>query len=260
MGRARSAATLLGILLLPAITRVSMTCGSSPSVADVVRHHRDTLTTGGGRTRFSRVGARRFPRNGSASGTSRGDRGPSSYSHARLRQGGDVGFLGPRQSGYAVEISLGAVFPRFEPGKPPPDSSTAVAEIVERVTQAPGVVHAAAISCNMPLGSSSCGTSMTAPGRELPDKGRISISGISPDYHTTRVPLRRGRLFEDTNRKAPGVAIINEAAARKYFPDESPIGRSVMTQKIERAIVGIVGDVHPGVLPKVNDKLVVVRV
>jgi putative ABC transport system permease protein len=138
------------------------------------------------------------------------------------------------------------VYSRFEPGKPPPDSSTALAEIVDRVARAPGVVHAAVITCNMPLGGSICVTSMTVPGRELPDKGRISISGITPDYHRAlRIPLRSGRVFADTDRKdAPGVAIINESAARKYFPGEDPIGRSMTINKTDRAIVGIVGDVY----------------
>lgn len=149
--------------------------------------------------------------------------------------------------GFSDERVLTAqVFPRFEPGRPPRDSSTALAEIVERVGQAKGVIHAAVISCNLPLAGSSCGTTMTVPGRELPDKGRISISAITPDYHQAlRIPLTSGRFFADTDGKdAPGVAIINESAAKKYFVGESPIGRSVTINKKERAVVGIVGDVH----------------
>jgi predicted permease len=108
------------------------------------------------------------------------------------------------------------------------------------------VIHAAVISCNLPLAGASCGTRMTVPGRELPDEGRISISAITPAYHQAlRIPLRSGRFFTDTDRQdAPGVAIINESAAKKYFPGESPLGRSVTISKKERAIVGVVGDVH----------------
>jgi predicted permease len=79
---------------------------------------------------------------------------------------GSFGALMRIDPGFTVERVLTAVvFPRFEPGGPPRDSSMALAEIVDRVAQAPGVVHAAVISCNMPLGSSSCGTSMSVPGR-----------------------------------------------------------------------------------------------
>jgi putative ABC transport system permease protein len=149
--------------------------------------------------------------------------------------------------GFSVErVLIAQVFPRFEPGGPPRDSSTALAEIVERIGQAEGVIHAAVISCNMPLAGASCGTTMTVPGRELPDKGRISISAITPDYHQAlRISLRSGRFFADTDGKeTPGVAIINESAARKYFPGESPLGRSLTINKKERAVVGVVGDVH----------------
>jgi putative ABC transport system permease protein len=149
--------------------------------------------------------------------------------------------------GFSVERVLTAqVFPRVEPGAPPRDSSRALAEIVERVAQAPGVIHTAVISCNLPLAGSSCGTRMAVPGRELPDKGRISISGITPGYHRAlRIPLRNGRFFAESDRKnAPRVAIINESAAKKYFPGEDPIGRMVTFNKDERTIVGVVGDVH----------------
>ena len=44
------------------------------------------------------------------------------------------------------------VSPRFEPGKPPGDSSRAFIDIVERISQAPGVVHASMISGGIPMG------------------------------------------------------------------------------------------------------------
>jgi putative ABC transport system permease protein len=149
--------------------------------------------------------------------------------------------------GFSVDRVLTAqVFPRFEPGTPPRDSSTALTEIVERVAQAPAVIHTAVISCNLPLAGASCGTTMRVPGRELPDKGRISRSGITPDYHRAlRIPLRSGRFFAESDRKdAPSVAIINESAAKKYFPGEHPIGRTVTINNNQRTIVGVVGDVH----------------
>jgi ABC-type antimicrobial peptide transport system permease subunit len=40
------------------------------------------------------------------------------------------------------------------------------------------------------------------------------------------------------------VAIINESAARKYFPGEDPVGRTATFNRNERTIVGVVGDVH----------------
>jgi putative ABC transport system permease protein len=149
--------------------------------------------------------------------------------------------------GFSPEgVLTASVFPRFEPGGPPRDSAPAFSDLVERISQVPGVIHASMITCNMPLGGSTCTTSMTVPGRTIEDGRGISISGVTPDYHKAlRIPLKSGRFFEQTDRKnAPNVAIINESAAKKYFAGEDPTGRTVTINKDERTIVGLVGDVH----------------
>ena len=64
------------------------------------------------------------------------------------------------------------VSPRFEPGKPPGDSSPAFIDIVERISQAPGVIHASMISGGMPLGGSMSVTTITVPGSIVPACGR----------------------------------------------------------------------------------------
>ena len=140
------------------------------------------------------------------------------------------------------------ILPRWEPGTPPPDFGRQFLDIVERIRASPGVVHASIISGGMPLGGSMSITTITIPGRTLekgPDDG-ISIRRVTPDYHRAlRIPLRRGRLFEPTDRQgSANVVIINESAANKYFPGEDPIGRSVNINDAARTIVGIVGDVH----------------
>jgi putative ABC transport system permease protein len=74
---------------------------------------------------------------------------------------------------------------------------------------------------------------------------------ISPDYFTAMgIPLRRGRTFDrrDTADSSP-VAIINESAARRYFPGQDAIGKRIRvaaTSQAWREIVGIVGDVKHG--------------
>jgi hypothetical protein len=62
-----------------------------------------------------------------------------------------------------------------------------------------------------------------------------------------RVPLLRGRHFADDDRQgSETVVIINEAAARKHFPGEDPIGRTVQFLG-SRRIVGVVGNIrHDG--------------
>jgi predicted permease len=140
------------------------------------------------------------------------------------------------------------ILPRFEPGAAPPDYAAPFAQIVERIGQTRGVLHASMISGGMPLGGSMSVTSITVPGSKIvfeKDDG-ISIRRVTPEYHRAlRIPLRSGRLFDATDRQgAANVLILNESAAKKYFPGENPIGRSASINNAERTIVGIVGDVH----------------
>ena len=136
------------------------------------------------------------------------------------------------------------VSPRSEPGKPPPDGAPAYAQIVERISQAPGVVHASVISGGMPFGGSMSGTRLKIPETKVEES--VSVRRVTPDYHKAlRIPLRSGRFFETTDRAGVvNVVIINESAAKKFFPGESPIGRSVTLNDEARTIVGVVGDVH----------------
>ena len=65
------------------------------------------------------------------------------------------------------------------------------------------------------------------------------------------IPLLRGRLFTPADRKdAPKVVLINEAAARKFWPGESPVGHIIAVGQggfyDHAEIVGVVGDVRYG--------------
>jgi putative ABC transport system permease protein len=73
----------------------------------------------------------------------------------------------------------------------------------------------------------------------------------SPGYfHVMRIPLLRGRLFSERDSPSdPNVAIISETLARRYFPNQDPIGRQMRfgfppDGNVPREIVGVVGDVR----------------
>src|SRR5204862_187986 len=70
------------------------------------------------------------------------------------------------------------------------------------------------------------------------------ISAVSPDYfRTLAIPQRRGQAFDRVG--APAGVMIDEAAARAYFPGEDPIGKQVTFYgQRTRTIIGIVGDVR----------------
>jgi putative ABC transport system permease protein len=74
---------------------------------------------------------------------------------------------------------------------------------------------------------------------------------VSTDYlQTMGIPLVRGRAFTDHDTESSGdVAIINEAAARRYWPNEEPIGQRISLGATTewREIVGVAGDIrHEG--------------
>ena len=150
--------------------------------------------------------------------------------------------------GFRTEHILTAqVAPRLPPGRSPSDAVAALAEIVERAGQVRGVVHASLIYGGLPLGRSNWSTDIKIPGRELAaGDDVINARVVSPAYHQALgIPLRSGRLFAATDRMgAEPVLIINESAARKYFPGEDAVGRTVNISREDRTIVGVVGDVH----------------
>jgi predicted permease len=81
------------------------------------------------------------------------------------------------------------------------------------------------------------------------DKGEtIEALNVSPEFfETLEMPLLRGRNIEplDALPHAAAVAVINEAAARKFFPNEDPLGKrfgSILEQAGHREIVGVVRD------------------
>jgi len=71
---------------------------------------------------------------------------------------------------------------------------------------------------------------------------------VNPDYHRAmRIPVLQGRSFTDQdNEHAPAVALIDANFARKFFPNENPIGKRINLGLIEMQpeIVGVVGHVQ----------------
>ena len=78
---------------------------------------------------------------------------------------------------------------------------------------------------------------------------RVEWRRVSADYfNAVNLPLRRGRQFTTAdNDEAPSVVIINEAMAKKYWPNEDPLGQRVVVHERvygSSEIIGIVGDVR----------------
>jgi predicted permease len=130
-------------------------------------------------------------------------------------------------------------------------------DAVERLEALPGVISAAT-TCSMPL-EGGFGLPYTIIGHPLtngPYNGGGGWTSISPDYFRAfQIPLLRGRFFteRDTAASAP-VVIINDAAARQFWPKGNPIGERMIIGKgvgpefeePARQIVGVVGDIRDG--------------
>lgn len=134
-----------------------------------------------------------------------------------------------------------------------------VAQIVrdgtERLLNVPGVSTAAAACC-LPL-QGGFGLPFDIVGRPKgndPNNGGAGYLPISWSYFDVfKVPMVRGRSFtEHDDGSAPGVVIINEAMAKKFWPNGNPlsdrllIGANVGPVFVEpaRQIVGVAGDMR----------------
>ncbi|HZI17673.1 MAG TPA: ABC transporter permease [Pyrinomonadaceae bacterium] len=135
----------------------------------------------------------------------------------------------------------------------PPSRDQFVRRMLEEVQALPGVVSAGVttvlpMSGNQQSGSFVIEGRQTAPNVASPHGDRWRAS---PDYFKAMsIPLVRGRYFAESDTPdAPGVAIIDETMAKKYWPDEDPLGKRISFEggaqnRKWREIVGIVGHVR----------------
>jgi predicted permease len=123
---------------------------------------------------------------------------------------------------------------------------------LERVRQLPGVQSASMVRY-LPLSSEGFGfglfpgTQAGAPSAAIGGSGNV----VAPGYFATmRIPLVAGRDF--TERDAPGapeVAIVGEAAARRFWPGQSAIGQYLVLNGVGREgvvlqVVGVARDIR----------------
>jgi putative ABC transport system permease protein len=150
--------------------------------------------------------------------------------------------------GFNVENVLTArLTPRFPPGAPLPDNAPAFGQILDRVSQVPGVAHASVIWGGIRLSGSMSSTSITIPGKTVEkDETGVSMRRVSAAYHRAMgIPLLSGRYFESTDRSgALNVVVVSDAFTKKFFSGEDPIGRAITVYEADRTIVGVVGDVQ----------------
>ncbi len=123
---------------------------------------------------------------------------------------------------------------------------------MERIAALPEVESAGAINV-LPLNRSNTNSTFYIEGRPVPQKldewPIVGYRVITPDYlRAMRIGLVKGRHFTAADRQGTaGVAIVNEAAARRYWPNENPIGKHIRYGPPEApwlTIVGVVSNVR----------------
>ena len=127
-------------------------------------------------------------------------------------------------------------------------------EIVERVKSLPGV-ETAGMTSLIPAQCDCATDRIHFPPRPYHgEHNDVDERHISAGYlPALKAALVRGRFFtEDDDATKPGVAVINEALAQKFFPGENPVGQKIANDEgghdSEWEIVGVVSDVHEGAL------------
>ncbi|MFQ5694626.1 MAG: ABC transporter permease, partial [Terriglobia bacterium] len=131
-------------------------------------------------------------------------------------------------------------------------------ELVEQARHLPGVLSAAAVNV-LPLRGFGGDTIFDIEGRPTAQEDPAAYGGISPHlgyrpgtpgyFKTMGMQVLQGRVFNDFDHAdAPLVAVINRTLARRFFPEDNPLGQrlrlywSVDQKGPWVEIVGIVAD------------------
>jgi len=124
-------------------------------------------------------------------------------------------------------------------------------ETLRRLNALPGVKSAVAVTA-LPYSGHSSGANFTIEGRpfERGDQPSCQLQSASDRYfQTLGVPLRKGRLLDDTDgAETLRAGVIGERMAQKWWPHESPIGKRIKLGEPDSkgpwiTIVGVAGDV-----------------
>jgi predicted permease len=138
---------------------------------------------------------------------------------------------------------------------PAPKAPALIERVLDEIERVPGVEFASVDGC-FPVGTGCATSTLFINGRPRPARDAappVLRHYVGPNhFRALGVPLVRGREFTNADRAGSHrVAIINETAAQRFWPDEDPIGQRVWFgggSNFDRPdssaeIVGIVGDV-----------------
>jgi len=124
-------------------------------------------------------------------------------------------------------------------------------QALERVAAIPGVQYAA-FAWGLPLTGNNWPATLEIEGQppavKESDKTALPLRAVTPDYFKLMgMALMEGREFRSTDDdKAPNVAIVNQAFARRYFPQGNALGRKFWMNGRDKPGTEIVGEIANG--------------
>jgi putative ABC transport system permease protein len=123
-------------------------------------------------------------------------------------------------------------------------------ELETRVRALPGV-ESASLAFSIPLGFNHQTEKLAIEGKPVPEGEQapeIVYNTVDPPYfQTMRIRILRGRAFTDADDEtSPRVAIINETMAKRFWPNEDPIGKQFNQLKFPGKPVEVVGVAQDG--------------
>ena len=121
--------------------------------------------------------------------------------------------------------------------------------VLERVRGLPGIVHVTS-AMRIPLSGNGGGADLrvSIPGIELPEAQEtvaVKFNAVGPDYfQTVGTRILKGRQFSSgDSANAPKVVLISETMARRFWPNQDPMGHSLRIEKKDYEIIGVAEDV-----------------
>ena len=120
---------------------------------------------------------------------------------------------------------------------------------LERRVKAWPEVRSASLAFSAPLGLIGSGESVYIEGRTVdPGEQAPSVGYNTVDesyFDTMKIAILRGRAFRDSDSETtPLVAIVNQTMAKRYWPNQDPIGKRFRMGSMESPLVEIVGVAH----------------
>jgi predicted permease len=148
-----------------------------------------------------------------------------------------------------LTVSLNIPFARYDSASKVIDFYTT---LTERIAALPGVERVAAAR-ELPTSVASWSSSFGVRGQPpLEQEANILRREIFGDYfRVMRVPVLKGRVFgPEDHSDGLRVAVINDALAKQYFPNEDPIGKEISGDRVADSttrwmtVIGVVGSEH----------------